>query len=82
MTKNDLEEIEDRCNEASPGPWLHGNGVWFSDSMKHAINIDNVPNTEFIAHARQDIPDLIAEIRRLQAKEIELRDMLARMSRF
>lgn len=33
-------------------------------------------NAEFCAHARQDIPALVAEVRRLQAEDARLRSIL------
>jgi len=46
-----------------------------SGSQKHNINEDTI----FIAHARQDIPDLLAEVRRLKdalAKALKPRPLL------
>ena len=86
MTEKELQEIKERCEKATPGPWKALNipyngyddpeivtkdGTYIcqttydmqSQSEKH--NVDE--NTEFIAHARKNIPKLIAEIERLQA---------------
>ncbi len=77
----DLEAIEARANAATPGPWIskYGLNVVSPDKRgiccnSHSSNIDgethqleNHANIEFIAHARADIPALLAEIRRLRA---------------
>lgn len=53
MTPERLAEIKARAEAATSGPW--------DDGCSHAVN------GEFIAHARQDIPDLVAEVERLRA---------------
>jgi hypothetical protein len=78
----DLEAIEARCKAAYPGPWLQkfsfaveaedGRGVCstggYTDSRNsERVHADNVALAAFIAHARQDIPALLAEIRRIQS---------------
>lgn len=80
MTDNELEEIEARCNAATSAPWQsfiegrdHTAG---SDFIRTGGLDDSCPDIEligatqadqdFIAHARQDIPALIAEVRRLR----------------
>ncbi|HUQ95000.1 MAG TPA: hypothetical protein VM120_25200 [Bryobacteraceae bacterium] len=81
MTTTELEAIEARAADATPGPWWWGAGrseVLCSDGIladhKHIfVNCgrgsgDPEPeDAEFIAHARTDIPALVAEVRRLQA---------------
>ena len=81
MTDDELGQIEARCNAATPAPWQsfiegrdHTSG---SDFIRTGGLDDSCPDIEltgatdedqdFIAHARQDVPTLIAEIRRLQA---------------
>ncbi len=69
MTNEDLLEIEARANAATPGPWMQSLRfhVVTDDS-----NCDDIAGTtfpidaDFIAHARADIPPLVAEVRRLQ----------------
>ena len=75
LTDDDLAAIEARANAATPGPWfssgpnLNTNPHVFEldywnggdDAIKHANR-----NAVFIAHARNDIPRLIAEVRRLR----------------
>lgn len=81
LTDEELAAIEARCNWASPGPWRKsrttaddrvicfydvpgletdeiGRCVW-----ENMLSVDH----EFIAHARTDIPRLLAEVRRLNS---------------
>ena len=78
-----LSEIEARANAATPGPWFpagNANGYWVECGEKGEdgernqwiANIDSAvkherPDAAFIADARQDIPELLAEVRRLRA---------------
>ena len=77
MTMNDdhLEEIERRSAAATPGPWrsyIEGrdntSGDHFIQTAGEDIYLSGATHSDqdFIAHARQDIPLLIAEIRRLR----------------
>jgi len=70
MTKEKLAEIEARCNAATPGRWYHWEGdcrVITSGPMgelcTNIAECASVGDTEFIAHARQDIPALIEAVR-------------------
>ncbi|HEX8903682.1 MAG TPA: hypothetical protein VF771_02430 [Longimicrobiaceae bacterium] len=81
LTPDDLGEIEARCQRASPGPWRsmvegrdHLSGSSFimtGPPDRRGVDIElsgaTEADQEFIAHARQDIPRLIGEIRRLRA---------------
>lgn len=86
----ELDEMECRCNAATPGPWwawLEGRDGVAGDSFigQGSDEPDAVPRRrdlylstytneppvsatdyDFIAHARQDLPRLIAEVRRLR----------------
>lgn len=88
MTPDRLAEIEARANAATKGPWeVHdGNswrriGVQFGGSVIEPIKQrDGHPDLharredlELAAHSRADIPDLIAEIRRLNSIIDDLR---------
>lgn len=77
-----MAAIEGRANAATPGPWVvvprnpdidpdyppfvgfvrNEAGWWDDDST-----LLSSENAEFIAHARTDIPALVAEVRRLRA---------------
>lgn len=82
MTRN--EEIRERCENATPGPWEVGSDI-FVDPNVHIgiyqrvengfvriaransdVSENNKHNAKFIAHAREDIPFLLAEVDRLQ----------------
>jgi hypothetical protein len=73
ITAERLAEIEARANAATPGPWhaehrgVMAEGVEIVDDCAVA-GWDVYPeNQAFIAHARADVPDLVAEVRRLTA---------------
>lgn len=84
MTKEELTEIEQRCERATPGPWIavarhcHNDGDqdemdglgWDVDGPPDAMRgqYSRAGDAKFIALARQDIPLLLAEIRQM-AKE-------------
>jgi hypothetical protein len=84
----DLDAIEARANAATPGPWTQeGNLVGEQGNegqdLFHVLSTvrngrvawDEVaPNAAFIAHAREDIPALVARVREL---ELTVRDLLA-----
>jgi hypothetical protein len=75
MTTLDLDAIEARANAARPAPWS-----WVVSENRHWCLLLADPGTaeegrigkladdddsEFIAHARTDVPALVAEVRRL-----------------
>lgn len=85
----DLDEIEQRANAATPGPWRivrdQTDGFYGEEAYDiHAGDGSTVAqggtledggpsvgacyheDAEFIAHAREDIPALIAEVKRLR----------------
>lgn len=79
LTDERLADIEARCQAATPGPWqtdsdsccLYGTdepgmlGTWLMTSLGGP---DGTPQDgAFIAAARADVPDLVAEVRRLRA---------------
>lgn len=74
ITETKLNEIEQRCNNATGGPWVsfiegrdHLSGSSFIKTQGDDIELigATVNDQDFIANARQDIPALIQEIRRL-----------------
>lgn len=79
MTDEELAEIEARCKRATPGPWRsmiegrdHMSGSSFImtgplSARGEDIELTGATNDDqdFIAHARQDVPRLLAEIKRL-----------------
>jgi hypothetical protein len=79
LTESDLEVIERRCNAATKGPWesfVEGRDHESGDSFirtggpdTESPDIDlivSVEDQDFIAHARQDVPRLLLEVRRLR----------------
>jgi hypothetical protein len=81
MNKLDLEEIRRRSNAATEGPWVSDKGLSERGDKRTAVishfdyddgdwyihgDIAGHADAEFIAHARQDVPALIAEVERLQ----------------
>lgn len=92
ISDEELDEIEKRCNAATPGPWHWRRDYEMPDGSKHwelsnpesdkeGKTIDaslillldkddwlhrhapSLPNWQFIAHARRDVPRLIAALR-------------------
>src|SRR5260221_9904389 len=70
MTDEELKEIRERAEKATPGPWL---GLYLSgdtiNGVKNApgaVGLGEVGLTaadhKFITHAREDIPALLAEV--------------------
>jgi hypothetical protein len=71
----DMDAIRERCNQATPGPWKsyiegrdHDSGASFIMTSGADIELigASLADQDFIAHARQDIPQLLAEIQRLK----------------
>ena len=90
LTDADLDAIEQRANAASEGPWSQdsddpglvwgeqrssGDGYWslFASETGHDATAQP-QDAEFIAHARTDVPALLAEVRRLRAMEQRVRE--------
>ena len=88
MNQKELDAIKERCDKATLGPWY----TW-ADWMVHTesdvqsngihpskvIGTFNKKNADFIAHARQDIPTLLAEVERLQLKLSEFGTIRAQL---
>lgn len=87
----DLDAIEDRADAATDGPWYPWNrGVGWHIALEQPAG-DSVPacipegsrtdigrgaDATFIAAAREDVPALVAEARRLRARVAELEEEL------
>jgi hypothetical protein len=78
LTADELAAIHRRLNAATPGPWCHREGfietctepslllgVTMQRSEQGLDALPGLANSEFMAHARTDIPRLLAEIERL-----------------
>lgn len=71
MTFLDLDAIKARAGAATEGPWLNYGGENYAiisapeiDELAHVGSTNN--DAEFIAHARTDVPALLAEVERLR----------------
>ena len=85
MTDAELAAIEARCRAATPGPWMFAPLVNVDSPSGEVVGIDwttcdtadlllRDADGAFIAHARTDVPDLCAEVRRLTAENARLRE--------
>lgn len=75
-----LAEIKERESKATAGPWAWGESyfnVWLGSHLNTIVGSSGYDdgdstvdvseeNAEFIAHAREDVPALIAEVERLE----------------
>jgi hypothetical protein len=75
-----LEEIQARADAATLGPWRNEPGSsgpdnegnpWPADyvaaaGIRRRFQVPTVADAAFIAHARQDVPDLLAEVELLR----------------
>jgi len=86
MNAEQLNAIKERAAKATTGPWYYevdgdlfanGETVLTPFVTKHDIPILKMKNDDatFLAHAREDVPALVAEVEQLQA-EIERVDAL------
>lgn len=80
MNEEQLQAIEERAHAATPGPWMEEaeSGEWWVASMSdETAALYVIPDTalmnqadvDFIAHARDDVPALIAEVRSLRVTD-------------
>ncbi len=74
ITFDELKEMQERCDKATSGPWKsyiegrdHTSGSSFIMTSNNDIELSGSTDADqdFMAHARQDMPKLIAEIKRL-----------------
>jgi hypothetical protein len=86
LTQDRIDEIWKREQAATEGPWWWINAKTCLINKKESvlqpilygqedfsILANNNEDKDFIAHARQDIPDLLAEVERLQAENERLK---------
>jgi hypothetical protein len=82
LTNADLAEIKKRADTATKGPWYTGEGYEQSNRGNYVASKANggiiaaeqdgtdcvldTNDATFIAHARQDVPALLAEVERLR----------------
>ncbi len=80
LTDDALALMEGRAARATPGPWKafiegrdHTSGADFVRTggpdlyLFHENAVAPVEDHDFVAHARQDVPRLVAEVRRLRS---------------
>lgn len=75
ISDQELDSIEARVRMAAPGPWSsfvegrdHTSGSSFIQTPASDIELlgATIADQDFIAHARDDIPRLLAEVRRFR----------------
>jgi hypothetical protein len=80
LSLEEIREIQSRCDRASQGPWTsmiegrdHSSGSSFimtGTPTQRGPDIElsgaSSDDQDFIAHARQDVPRLLEEVRRLR----------------
>jgi len=75
ISDDEIDEIKRRCTEATRGPWrsyvegreeMSGSDFIMTAGEDIYLSGATVADQDFIAHARQDIPRLVAEIERLR----------------
>jgi hypothetical protein len=79
MTPERLAEIRAREQAATKGPWSDWDSccVWYKGSeVLCEVLTGESADQAFIAHARTDIPELLAEVERLAAENAQLKDRL------
>jgi len=91
MTESELKAIEKRANAATPAPWDWDDSRVFSRSEgfdgptlvaapQNATN--TLANVAFITAARDDVPTLVAEVRRLRGLIAATGDRNGRLRNF
>lgn len=84
LSSKEIEAIRERVEKATDGPWIY---VPISDRLEYfiggeggneaiAVEVFTKEDATFIAHARTDIPKLLAEIERLRGKLDEANSLL------
>lgn len=81
LSEEVLKAIRDRCEAATAGPWKsyiegrdHESGSSFIRTSGEDIELSGATDADqdFIAHARQDVPQLVDEVERLRGRLKEL----------
>jgi hypothetical protein len=90
LSAEQLHAIEQRVAVCTPGPWCHRLlgfieccaepahviGVTCQGHDPKHVTLPAADNAAFIAHAREDVPRLIAEVRRLHQRVKQLESSL------
>lgn len=68
-TASYLAEVRARMDAATPGPWTaHDDGLVWPERMGDPVSgSTEMADAEFIAHAREDLPRLLAVLDRVRA---------------
>lgn len=70
MDQEQLNAIKERVAKATPGPWEYDEderGIWNKGGFNYLGTVTLSHNSaEFIAHAREDVPALVAEVEYLR----------------
>lgn len=82
IDKKRIEEIKERCEKATQGEWkvVANKSFGVQSENKNIACCFRAENEQFIAHARQDIPYLLAELERLNSNEPLTLDELRQMN--
>lgn len=78
MTPERLSEIRACCEKATKGPWYpqndyYGYGILFNNGNRVGVDFDK-QDREFIAMSREAVPELLAEVERLQKENETLQE--------
>lgn len=86
MNQKELDEIKERCDKATEGPWITGgcSGRMITTPDGYVgdgfiADVDTKVHADFIAHARQDVPALLAEIESLNSRLSEFGTIRAQL---
>ena len=67
-----LDEIRERLDAATPGPWVRNDEEFYAricaKEYADIAHVGRANDSDFIAHAREDIPWLLGEVARLTAE--------------
>jgi hypothetical protein len=81
----DLDAVQARADAATPGPWRLTDGGWgefVQDSEGRELwalrHTPEVADAEFVAHARTDVPLLVAALREAHIEIARLHKELGR----
>lgn len=90
LTPEKLDEIEARADAATEGPWkvdeYEALDVWSPAGLVSSaapVKTDErkpEADAEFVAHARSDVPALVAEVRRLRSLGADLARLMSEWS--
>ncbi|EMT54779.1 hypothetical protein I532_04205 [Brevibacillus borstelensis AK1] len=78
LTPEEIAATRERAEKATPGPWrvvpdnIGGFPIFDVQDRLDRSLIHTVEDAEFIAHAREDIPKLLAEVERLRTALAEM----------